>query len=137
MKNLYCRELSMASPFRGPIVSVLAFATLAVGVSAAEAQSQQYPPPHRHAAKNAAVTPARKLTPAEQVSDEANTTSDIFVRKSGRNYYDGSWVPVGTTNRYFSDTKQAYWPSLGPSFTAYTGGYENLPSAREPFWPGF
>jgi len=26
---------------------------------------------------------------------------------------------------------------LGPAFTAYSGGYENLPNAREPFWPGF
>jgi hypothetical protein len=123
----------MASPIRGALVSVLAVASLAA--SAAQAQSQQFPPAH-HSAKHMAVTPAHKLTPAEQVSDESNTTSDIFVRKSGRNYYDGSWVPAGTTNRYFSDTKQPYYP-LGPAFTAYTGGYENLPSAREPFWPGF
>jgi hypothetical protein len=127
----------MASPIRGALVSVLAVASLALAASAAEAQSQQNPPPHHHTAKQMAVTPSHKLTPAEQVSDEANTTSDIFVRRSGRNYYDGSWVPAGTTNRYFSDTTQPYYPSLGPAFTAYTGGYENLPSARGPFWPGF
>jgi hypothetical protein len=126
----------MASPIRGAFVSVLALASFALAASAAQAQSQQYPPPHHRTARQMAVTSAHKLTPAEQVSDEANTTNDIFVRRSGRNYYDGSWVPAGTTNRYFSDTKQPYYP-LGPAFTAYTGGYENLPSAREPFWPGF
>jgi hypothetical protein len=126
----------MASLFRGSLISALAVALVALSASVAQAQSQQYPAPHHHAAKQMSLSPARKLTPAEQVSDEANTTSDIFVRHSGRNYYDGSWVPVGTTNRYFSDTKQPLYP-LGPAFTAYTGGYENLPSAREPFWPGF
>ena len=123
----------MASQSRGFILSVLAVAAVSLGASAVQAQS--YPPPH-HTAKHTSVTPARKLTPAEQVSDEANTTSDIFVRKSGRNYYDGSWVPEGTTNRYMSLTRQPLYP-LGPAFTAYTGGYENLPSAHEPFWPGF
>lgn len=127
----------MARPIRGVVVCVLALASLALAASAAEAQSQQYPPAHHRAVKPMAVTPARKLTPAEVASNESNTTGDIFVRGSGRNYYNGSWVPAGTTNRYFSDTKQPYYPSLGPAFTAYTGGYENLPSAREPFWPGF
>ena len=125
----------MASPVRGALVSVLALASLALAASAAAAQSQPYPQ-HHHTARHMAVTPGHKLTPAEQVADEANTTTDIFVRRSGRNYYDGSWVGAGTTNRYFSDTVQPLYP-LGPAFTAYTGGYENLPSARGPFWPGF
>ena len=121
----------MAGPIGGFIVSALAVATLALTAPVVQAQQNALPVRHHHPAKSS-VTP----TPAEVASAESNTTGDIFVRKSGRNYYDGSWVPAGTTNRYFSDTKQPFYP-LGPAFTAYQGGYENLPSAREPFWPGF
>ena len=125
----------MASPIRGYIVTALAFATIALAASAVEAQSQQYPPPHPHVAKNMSVTSAHALTPAEVASNESNASGDIFVRRSGRNYYDGTWTSAESEHRYVTDTRTPFYP-LGPAFTA-NRGFDNLPSAREPFWPGF
>jgi len=110
----------MVVRFRRSILSALALASLACLATHAGAQQTLtvQPPPHHRPAH----------PPAQN--------GDIYVNKSGRGFLQGSIAGPESERNYFNDTKTPYYP-LGPAFTANQGGYENLPSAREPFWPGF
>jgi hypothetical protein len=58
----------------------------------------------------------------------ASRGGDVIVH-TGRSYLDpGPSANEGTENRYFYDTAHYDMRQEGPSFTANSGGFENLPT---------
>ncbi len=61
-------------------------------------------------------------------------TADIYVSRTKANFY---FPPldkeIGVGNSFMADTRQPFYP-LGATFIANTGGFENLPENRDPFW---
>ncbi len=78
----------------------------------------------------AAVAAPALAAPRHHVSHEG----DIYVHKPKPNFY---FPPldreVGVGNAYIADTRQPLY-ALGAPFIANTGGFENLPENRDPFW---
>src|SRR5450756_1451468 len=60
--------------------------------------------------------------------DHLVSHGDDVVVHTGRSYLDpGPSANEGTENRYFYDTAHFDMREEGPSFTANSGGFENLP----------
>lgn len=104
----------MNGKFRGLLLSALAVGALTVGALTAFSPEA--------AAQNTSL------------QYEKPAGKDLYIRKPVRPYRGSRAVKdPGSSNRYFSDTKQMPIDSLGPAFMRGRGGFYNLPSSREPY----